>query len=563
MNREAESAYDRREYSSSRLKYEESLKNFDDTQAKNNFLFNIASCWAAEGSLEKALNIISTLEDSSNGDLHYNKALCYFKLSNFLEALDEVEICIEKSTKMYMELVLAEDYNEAENHKRLQQTCLIEAINLKTAILVELDGNWSLAEKCLNKLPVSTQELLDSVSLHNQAICNYEIDIDSSINKLSYLCRLAIDNSQSEIEQVDDVIVFVPNECFVNLLILYSLSGRNEAGLEFLRTFRGHIEKRVPKEVLQFLSIQLEHQTTASDEIVYSKLDRLLNKTIDMVQQDNVRELILSIVTYQGSMLWNGGHYRLLEKLLLKVKLVLGDDEIWKRNLAHVIFMQDTRYDECIQLYENLLETTDSDSLLKVNADILSNLCVAYVLTGRNGDAEALIKNVEAEELEVAVQQQGELTDIHLDDEQIHVESTCQLETSHMCRINLCIGTLYCVKNNHKFGLMRMFKSLEPLKRHLNSENWLHVKRCILALLDGHCKQMTWANDDILNLVGSFLMQCEKHGIQVDARQSDWLTSDSNKQTIDTNTLGQFHGRNSVTYEARYLRSIVLTLVHD
>lgn len=573
MESDADSLFDREEYSSARSRYEESLSNSEDDGLKQDLLFNIASCWAAEGLFEKAYNIMSKIEDPLNGDLQYNKALCLYKQSNFGEALDQVEICLGKCNKIQMEQALGEDQDEVENHEKPQRSCLIEAINLKTAILAELKGSWSIAKQCHDQLPVKELELLDSISLHNQAVCDHINDIHSSIDKLSFLCELP--NQRDKIE-VDDAIVTVPDESYLNLLILYALSGPTEASQEFLRNNRGQLERKVPKELLQFLSIRLENAN--SDEVIYGKLDRLLNKMVETFQEsieakhsktvvEQRKKLISSLVSYQGSMLWDGGHYQLLGRLLARVKPMLADNELWKTNLAHTIFMQDTRYDECTQLYESLKEKVDPNSLLEVDADLLSCLCVAYVLKGRNGDAEALIKNVEAEELEELASRADQSGFAGLPynkggrDNDTDVAD--RFETSHLCRINLCIGTLYCVKNNYKFGLMRMFKSLEPLDSNLNSENWLHVKRCILALLDGHCKQMIWANDDILNLVVSFLKQCEEYGVQVEARRLGWPTMSTNNFATNRDHLDQFHGRNSVTYEARYLLSIVLALIHD
>lgn len=576
MKSEADSLFDQEEYSSARSRYEESLSNSKDDRAKQDLLFNVASCWAAEGLFAKALNIMSKIEDTPNGDLQYNRALCLYKQSNFTEALDQIEICIGKSNKIQMELALGEDHDhETEDHKKAQRSCLIEALNLKTAVLAELEGNWSIARQCLDQLPVKDPGFLDSVSLHNQAVCDHMSDIYSSIDKLSFLCELP---NQRDKNEGDDAALTVPDESYLNLLILYTLSGQTEAGHEFLLKNRGLLESKVLRELLQFLSIRLEPAN--SDEVVYGKLDRLLDKMIEATQGGDVakqhemsseqrKKLILNLISYQGLLLWDAGHYQLLERLLARVKSILGDDELWKTNLAHTIFMQDTRYNECIQLYESLSERVDQNSLLKVDADLLSCLCVAYVLTGRNGDAEALIKNVEAEELESLAGRadRSGLAGLYNNggglDSGNDTDISDRFEASHLCRINLCIGTLYCVKNNYKFGLMRMFKSLEPLRDNLNSENWFNVKRCILALLDGHCKQMIWASDDILNLVVSFLKQCEKYGVQVEARRSGWPTMSTNDFVTDGDCLDQFHGRNSVTYEARHLLSIVLALIHD
>lgn len=514
-----------------------------------------------------------------DADLQYNKALCLYKWSKFNEALEQVEIVLEGTSKLYQGTVLTDG---PEGRGGSQRTCQIEALNLKAAILSKLGADWPDIKSCLDNLPMNDISLFDSVSLHNHALCGSLEDIHASIDKLRFLCTLPTRRGEIESNEADEDVVFhIPDETFVNLLMLYTCSGQNELGIKFLNDNRERLDKEVPEEILQFITIQLEHLVTMSDEAVYYRLDKLQNDMMHIAKNSNddrfpelsVEEhnrLLLNIVTYQCSMLWEGAHYQLLERLLLRAKLTLGDSETWKKNLAHTIFMQDTRFEECVQLYESLLNSVDSDSLLRVDADVLSCLCVAYVLTGRNGDAETLIKSVEAEELDVIAddQHQSEIVGLYLNDASLNGENKVDLiedqrNASHLCKINLHIGTLYCVKNNFKFGLMRMFKSLEPLRSNLDCESWFSVKRCILSLLDYHCKQMIWANDDILKLVSSFLAQCEKHGLQVEARKSDCLISGANGSAIDVNCLDLFHGRNSITYEARLLRSIVLTLIHD
>lgn len=60
----------------------------------------------------------------------------------------------------------------------------------------------------------------------------------------------------------------------------------------------------------------------------------------------------------------------------------------------------------------------------------------------------------------------------------------------HSCIINLVIGTLYCCKGNHAFGLSRVLRSLDPLPSKLSVDTWHYAKRCIVALLDHVTKQM-------------------------------------------------------------------------
>ncbi len=83
------------------------------------------------------------------------------------------------------------------------------------------------------------------------------------------------------------------------------------------------------------------------------------------------------------------------------------------------------------------------DDLQGITAIVLANLCVSYIMTSQNADAEELMKCVEKEEDQIAME-----------------EPTKQV--FHLCIVNLVIGTLYCAKGNFNFGISRIVKSLEP-----------------------------------------------------------------------------------------------------
>ena len=175
--------------------------------------------------------------------------------------------------------------------------------------------------------------------------------------------------------------------------------------------------------------------------------------------------------------------------------------------------------------------------MLKLPAIVLANLCVAYVLTGRNGDAEQLIKDVDLEEEESELQSETENSGLFSlpNNSQSNVG-----EMSHSNTINLAIETLYCVKNNYEFGLTRMFRTLEPLERKLSNKVWFQVKRCILSLLDSHCKHLIYIRDELFDQIVMFLIRCETIGLKMEVGQQQVVRN-----------------------EAKYLRAILLTLIHD
>ncbi len=83
---------------------------------------------------------------------------------------------------------------------------------------------------------------------------------------------------------------------------------------------------------------------------------------------------------------------------------------------------------------------------MDLTAIVLANLCVSYIMTSRNEEAEELMKAIERAEEELS-----------------HEDPTRKLY--HLCIVNLVIGTLYCSKGNFEFGISRIIKSMEPFNK--------------------------------------------------------------------------------------------------
>ncbi|VDQ11877.1 unnamed protein product [Trichobilharzia regenti] len=66
-------------------------------------------------------------------------------------------------------------------------------------------------------------------------------------------------------------------------------------------------------------------------------------------------------------------------------------------NVAHVLFMQENKYKEASGFYEPIVKR-QFDNLLNISAVILANLCVTYIMTSQNEDAEELMRKIEKEE---------------------------------------------------------------------------------------------------------------------------------------------------------------------
>lgn len=126
---------------------------------------------------------------------------------------------------------------------------------------------------------------------------------------------------------------------------------------------------------------------------------------------------------------------------------------------------------------------------MSVSAAVLANLCVSYIMTFQNEEAEELMRKVEkAEEL----------------------KGNKGKQYHHLCIVNLVVGTLYCAKNNYEFGLSRIAHALDGgTGARLYADTWLHVKRCILGLLSGMAKQNIILPYPAVQEVSNFLKSCE------------------------------------------------------
>ena len=84
--------------------------------------------------------------------------------------------------------------------------------------------------------------------------------------------------------------------------------------------------------------------------------------------------------------------------------------------------MQESKFKEATGFYEPIVKK-NFDSILNVSAIVLANLCVSYIMTSQNEEAEELMRKIEKEEEQLAY-----------DDPDRKV--------FHLCIVNLVIGKL-------------------------------------------------------------------------------------------------------------------------
>ena len=102
-----------------------------------------------------------------------------------------------------------------------------------------------------------------------------------------------------------------------------------------------------------------------------------------------------------------------------------NESDIWKLNVAHVLFMQENKFKEATGFYEPIVRKNFDRyvisfnvyslsklfkninfsllfySILNVSAIVLANLCVSYIMTSQNEEAEELMRKIEKEEEQV------------------------------------------------------------------------------------------------------------------------------------------------------------------
>uniref|UniRef100_A0A672S9T0 Tetratricopeptide repeat protein 30 n=1 Tax=Sinocyclocheilus grahami TaxID=75366 RepID=A0A672S9T0_SINGR len=406
-------------------------------------------------------------------DLAYNIALCYYSLKQYASALKYIAEMIERGIREHPELSIGMttegiDVRSVGNTLVLHETALIEAFNLKAAIEYQLK-NYAAAQEALTDMPPRSEEELDPVTLHNQALMNMDTKPTEGFEKLAFLLQ------QNPF----------PPVTFGNLLLLYCKYEYFDLAADVLAENAHLTYKFLTPYLYEFLDAMITCQTAPEeafrkfDEIA-GKLTEQLRKVTKQVQEarqnrddeslkkyvqdyDEVLERYIPVLMAQARIYWNRENYSMVEKIFHKSLEFCNEHDTWRLNVAHVLFMQDNKYKEAIGFYEPIVKK-HYENILNVSAIVLANLCVSYIMTSQNEEAEELMRKIEKEE------------------EQISYDDPDK-KIFHLCIVNLVIGTLYCAKGNYDFGISRVIKSLEPYNKKLGTDTWFYAKRCFLSLI--------------------------------------------------------------------------------
>ncbi|KAK6476150.1 tetratricopeptide repeat protein 30A [Huso huso] len=503
---------------------------------------NLGCLLYKEGEYEEACKKFSSAMQvmGYQPDLSYNIALCYYSMKQYAPALKYIADIIERGIREHPELSVGMttegiDVRSVGNTLVLHETALIEAFNLKAAIEYQLK-NYDAAQEALTDMPPRSEEELDPVTLQNQALMNMDSKPTEGFEKLQFLLQ------QNPF----------PPETFGNLLLLYIKYEYFDLAADVLAENAHLTYKSLSPYLYEFLDAMITCQTAPEEAFrkfdeMAAKLTEQLRKLTKQVQEarhnrdddavkravneyDEALEKYIPVLMVQAKIYWNLENYQMVEKIFRKSVEFCNEHDVWKLNVAHVLFMQENKYKEAIGFYEPIVKK-HYDNILNVSAIVLANLCVSYIMTSQNEEAEELMRKIEKEE------------------EQISYDDPDK-KVYHLCIVNLVIGTLYCAKGNYDFGISRVIKSLEPYNKKLGTDTWYYAKRCFLSLLENMSKHMIMLRDSVVQECIQFLEHCEVYGKNVPALIEQPLEED------------RMHiGKNTVTYESRLLKALIYEII--
>jgi tetratricopeptide repeat protein 30 len=380
-------------------------------------------------------------------------------------------------------------------------------------------------------MPPRKEEELDPVTLHNKALLNMELNANQGFKKLNFL----IQNPP------------FPPETFSNLLMLYCKHQCFDLAADVLAENSDLTFKCISKDEFEYINALILQNTSKED--AFKKLQELSDKYIDGLRSltkkiqdarmskdqeiiknslkdyDDTLEKYIPILMALAKIYWDMENYEMVGKILIQSAEYCSEHEIWKINMAHVFFMQENKYVEAIKYYEPIVKTHE-DNLLSMSAIVLANLCVSYIMSSKNQEAEKLMKFLEKEEEKVMME-------------------TPEKPLYHLCIVNLVIGTLYCSKGNFEFGITRIIKSLDPYAKKLGTDTWYYTKRCFMALIENMAKHMIIINDQVFMEILNFLDAADFYGKNINT---------------SFNVLEERNEKNTVSYEARALKNIFLKI---
>jgi tetratricopeptide repeat protein 30 len=307
-----------------------------------------------------------------NPHLSYSIALCYYQMKQYAVSLKHIADIIEKGIRDYPELsvgVTTEgiDVRSVGNTALLHETALVEAFNLKAAIEYQLK-NYEAAREALTDMPPRSEEELDSVTLHNHALMHMDEQPTQGFEKLQFLLQ------QNP----------CPPETFGNVLLLYCKYQYYDLAADVLAENAHLTYKYLTPFMFDFLDAVITQQSSPEDafrkfdEMAGSQTEQLrkLTKQVQSARQrhdeedvkravndyEEALERYIPVLMAQAKIYWDQENYQMVEKIFRKSVEFCNEHDVWKLNVAHVLFMQVT-LNKCVLIWQNLVYNITGDKV--------------------------------------------------------------------------------------------------------------------------------------------------------------------------------------------------------
>jgi tetratricopeptide repeat protein 30 len=236
---------------------------------------------------------------------------------------------------------------------------------------------------------------------------------------------------------------------------------------------------------------------------------------------------LVPVLMSQAKIFWDLEKYQLVELLLLKYADFCIDNRTWKLNLAHTYFMESGKMQDAIALYEPLV--LGEQNLCDVEAIIVADLCVSYVVMEQNEMADNLINRLTEEET-------------------AKLKEDPNAKLYHLSIIHLVIGTLYCAHRNFEFGIDYVFKAFTPMHQKLNADTWFYAKKCLFELLRSMALRQFVIPDAMYEKISTFLDEVDKNGKKMES-------------IIDLTVAAEEARENqTLSFEARVIKAMLLRM---
>ncbi|XP_052867821.1 tetratricopeptide repeat protein 30 homolog [Anopheles cruzii] len=513
-----------------------------DGNGQESFTKNDEGCLLYQANMfEDALQrYVSALQAGGfNPHVAYNAALCHYRRKENSQALNFIAEIVERGIRNHPELGVgaqAETEGGARsvgNPPALAASGLAQAFNLKAAIEYQ-EGNVEGAREALTDLPPRSEPELDPVTLHNMGLTD-PVGGGAGLRRLAFLLELGPPTC--------------PPETFANLLLLCCKHEMYDTAADILAEHTHLTYKYLSPYLYDLLDALITAQSTPEE--AEQKLGTLANSIggrlrslaakvqecrsatdqnalrVALREYEDALERFLPVAMARAWIPWRMDDFQGAEREFRASAEFCSETPSWRLHAAHVLFMRGDRYKEAAAFYEPIVRQ-NYDDILSIPASVLANLCVAYIMTSQNEEAEELMRKVERAE-----ERKGNTTG----------------QCLHLCIVNLVIGTLYCAKNNYEFGLSRIAHALDGGSgARLCADTWIHVKRCVLGLLTGIAKQTIVLPSIALQETLNFLRACEAYGMTIPAV----LTGPLEDSVDHSPTIG---------LESRKLRALLLKLM--